>query len=96
MFHWFQYFQALCAVFIGRFGIPGPLGTIQFFESLKRRSRIAGIFLFQKTCCDSLLASSGVRMIRISFFSAAVPILMSIWTMRTLKFLTAIQRQQLG
>jgi hypothetical protein len=33
--------------------------------------------LFQGTCCDSLLESSGVRMIRKSFFSAAVSILMS-------------------
>src|SRR6201988_3275885 len=33
--------------------------------------------LFQGTCCGSLLESSGVLMIRISFFSAAVAILMS-------------------
>jgi hypothetical protein len=33
--------------------------------------------LFQKTCCDSVPESSGVRIIRISFLSAAVAILMS-------------------
>ena len=35
------------------------------------------IFLFQKSCCDSLPESSGVRMIRHAFFSAVVAILMS-------------------
>jgi len=34
------------------------------------RSRIALNLLFRKTCCDSLLKSSGVRMIRKSFFTA--------------------------
>jgi hypothetical protein len=33
--------------------------------------------LFQKTCCDTLLASPGVRMIRKSFFSAVIVILMA-------------------
>ena len=36
------------------------------------RSSIALNLLFQKNGCDSLLASSGVRMIRMSFFSAVV------------------------